>query len=394
MRDGFHLTPALPMLLPEDRGPYLNRVEPPFLIEAFLNHPPEGFTPMGIGPADRPVPAFTTRFDLLTTLDDSIRRILKWTPLLFAKPLLRPKTLFVGTTVSEYLPYPPAVPPADLIRELLERVREEGLPFLILKDIPFDSPFLTRHENETAAALLTRCQEAGFSILSGQALAYAPIDFDSVEAYLQRLSHARRKDLRRKLRARPSIEVEEIQTGAPVFSDEAPARRLYDLYLNVFRQSEIQFDRLTFPFFHAILQNGSAQGIVFLYRRQGKIIGWNLCFVYGDRLVDKYVGFVYPDAREANLYFISWFHNLEYALKRRLKYYIAGWTDPRVKAFLGAKFTFTRHAVYPRNRALRFALGRLKRLFEADQSRANREAGSRTSNREAESRTSNRSEVR
>jgi predicted N-acyltransferase len=82
--------------------------------------------------------------------------------------------------------------------------------------------------------------------------------------------------------------------------------------------------------------------------------------------VDKYIGLVYPEARNFNLYFVSWFQNLEYALKRGLKTYIAGWTDPKVKASLGAKFTMTRHAVYVRNWLLRSLISRFKHVFESD----------------------------
>jgi len=96
------------------------------------------------------------------------------------------------------------------------------------------------------------------------------------------------------------------------------------------------------------------------------MIGWNLCFVVGEALVDKYVGFSYPAAREQNLYFVSWMHNLEYARQHELCCYIAGWTDPQIKAYLGARFTFTRHAVRPRSRVLRAALRRLSGHFESD----------------------------
>lgn len=96
------------------------------------------------------------------------------------------------------------------------------------------------------------------------------------------------------------------------------------------------------------------------------MIGWNLCFVVGEALVDKYVGFAYPAAREHNLYFVSWMHNLEYARQHELCCYVAGWTDPQIKAYLGARFTFTRHAVRPRNRVLRAILRRLSGHFESD----------------------------
>lgn len=347
---------------------YCNLLEPPSVIEAFFRHPPLEFTPLRMRLQDCLVPGFLTSFDLLTTLDPTLKRILK--PILSGLRLdrfVKPRTLFVGTTVSEYLFYPSTGDAMTWIPDLLRQAEAHRVPFLILKDIPSNSPLLTPDENRTAEELRDHCRRAGFQILAGQALAYVPIDFGSIDEYLQRLSHSRRKDIRRKLRARSQVEVEEIPLGAPVFSDETFVRQLFDLYLNVYRQSTIHFDRLSFPFFNSVIQNQAGEGVVFVYRHRGKMIGYNLCFIYRNNLIDKYIGLVYPDARERNLYFLSWFLNLEYAIKHRLKYYIAGWTDPEVKVSLGAELTFTQHAVYLRNPVLRAGLKRLKRFFEMDQ---------------------------
>ena len=115
-----------------------------------------------------------------------------------------------------------------------------------------------------------------------------------------------------------------------------------------------------------MLQDAASGGIVFVYRHAGEMIGWNLCYEHAGKLIDKYVGFAYPQAREHNLYFVSWMHNLDYARRRGLTHYVAGWTDPQVKAFLGARMTFTRHAVYARNPLLRALLRRLGGHFESD----------------------------
>ena len=91
--------------------------------------------------------------------------------------------------------------------------------------------------------------------------------------------------------------------------------------------------------------------------------------LYADVCVTEYwrtIGLRYPDARRHNLYAVSWMHNLEYALQRGLDAYVAGWTDPQVKAQLGARFTFTRHAVYARSALLRALLRRLHGSFERD----------------------------
>jgi hypothetical protein len=115
-----------------------------------------------------------------------------------------------------------------------------------------------------------------------------------------------------------------------------------------------------------VLQDASSGGIAFEYRRDGQLTAFNLCFRTGGKLIDKYVGFRYPDARALNLYFISWFHNLAYALEHGMTHYVAGWTDPEIKAYLGAKFTLTRHAVHIRNPLLRTMLRRFARWFESD----------------------------
>ena len=56
--------------------------------------------------------------------------------------------------------------------------------------------------NDWCARLATACEQSGFILLEGQALAYVPIDFADEDSYLARLSSGRRKDIRRKLRKR------------------------------------------------------------------------------------------------------------------------------------------------------------------------------------------------
>jgi predicted N-acyltransferase len=266
--------------------------------------------------------------------------------------------------VTEYFPSPRSAEPDAIVAGALERMRSERAAFVILKDIPRDSPLLSKEENEAAADLRHACRRAGFVIVAGQALAYVPVDPTSEDAYLAGLSRARRKDLRRKLRGRSSLDIEEHATGDRVFDDEAFVEELIRLYRNVYDQSLIHFDELTSPFLKEVFRTRG--GTLFVYRQHGKLIGHNLCFVHRDRLVDKYVGFAYPQARAANLYFVSWFHNLEWARRRRLTTYVAGWTDPEVKRSLGARFTFTDHAVFPRHKVLRGLLRTTRRWFESD----------------------------
>jgi predicted N-acyltransferase len=203
--------------------------------------------------------------------------------------------------------------------------------------------------------------------MEGQALAWVPMDFDSTEQYLARLSPGRRRDIRRKLRSRHLLDIQMLPTGSAVFNEPATIDAFHVLYQQVYAQSEVHFDFLSRDFFDAVLRDGASGGVVFVYRAAGRMIGWNLCFEYDGMLVDKYIGLDYPASREFNLYVVSWMENLDYARRRGLRCYVAGWTDPGIKVQLGAKLTFTRHAVRPRNALLRALLRRLFRYFESDQ---------------------------
>ncbi len=343
-----------------------NVLEPTALLRAFMAHPPEGFAS---GISRRGVPWFEAPLDLLTTADEGLRRRVRalagyrmfggW---------LRWRTLFVGTTVSEYLPLAPGVS-GEVLLDDLRHGRLGGPPahrLVVVKDIPVDSALLGAAELDAARSLVRTLRQAGFVLLHGQALAWVPTDFASLDEYLARLSYGRRKNIRRKLRSRALLDIECLHTGAPWLSDAGVRRELYALYLQVYAQSETQFDRLAPAFFDAVLQDADNAGRLFVYREKHRIVGWNLCFEFGDMLVDKYIGLDYARSRQLNLYVVSWMTNLEYARSRGLQRFVAGWTDPRIKAELGARFTFTQHAVYPRNALLRWLLRHLASVFEAD----------------------------
>lgn len=342
---------------------YLNLLEPVALVRQFLAHPPEGFDAFRSAEG---VPAFATRFNLLTTAEDTVRRRIMALPLYrHWQRLLSPRTCFVGTTVSEYALFPAGLA-GDRLVSAIKAQYTSKYPFLIVKDVPQASPLLDATSNAYALEVEQACKSAGFVMVEGQALAYVPMDFASIDDYIARLSSGRRRDIRRKLRSRGELAIESVPLGAERFQNSRVLDEYYALYLNVFRQSEVHFDLLSPAFFRDVLQDASTGGVSFEYRHQGALIGYNLCFVADGKLIDKYVGFRYPEARDLNLYFVSWFHNLAYALERGLTHYVAGWTDPEIKAYLGASFTLTRHAVYVRNAVLRSILRRFTAWFERD----------------------------
>lgn len=342
---------------------YVNLLESQTLFDAFFAYPPLDFQ---VDNSNQGLATFKTAFNLLTTVDTEDRIKIQNYPLFkWWGKLLTLNTRFVGTTVTEYTPFPSQLAAIELLAIVRQQYSQQQ-PLTIIKDIPKDSPLLTETDNNYSQQLVERCKSAGFIEVEGQALAYVPIDFTTIDEYLGKLSASRRKDIRRKLKSRAQIRVDVVNTGDIQFTDDVWLNTLYDLYLKVYEQSEIHFDLLSSEFFKAILQNADGDGRVFFYWLDEQLVGYNICYVRNGSLIDKYIGLSYPLARDCNLYFISWIENLEYALANNLKFYIAGWTDPQVKASLGASFTFTRHLVWVRNPILRAIIRRFSHVFESD----------------------------
>lgn len=341
-----------------------NKLEPDYLLACFLFYPPADFN---ASVNDLGLPIFSTRFDLTTTMDLDDRKRLQSLPFykLWSR-LLKFKTLFVGTTVSEFCPLPTPFNTAKAVQFLKTEARNQ-YSLVIVKDLPSPCPLISNEDAQKTTDFLENLTQSGFISVEGQALAYVPVDYTSREDFLSRFSKNRRKDFRRKMRVMDNLDIKVLTYKSPELSNNNILKQFYSLYLQVFQQSDIHFDCLSEEFFYKLLQTDDKSLRVIVYRdKNGNLLGYNICFVINDILVDKYIGFDYPAATDNNLYFVSWFFNLEYARENGLKYYVAGWTDPKIKAYLGAKFVYTRHAVYIRNPCLRWILKQFQHHFESD----------------------------
>ncbi|MEN5016362.1 GNAT family N-acetyltransferase [Erwinia sp. Eh17-17] len=342
---------------------YINQLEPEGILSAFIAHPPEGFRSQI---TETGLPLFTTQFDLLTTAEPALRQRLaalpgyrRW------RKWLTLNTCFIGATTSEYVCLPYSQQPEAVLR-WIEAHCINKQPLTIIKDLPLRSPLLSPSDNDYNLRLIAAARRRGFVCVEGQALAWVPIDFASVDEFLARMSHSRRRNIRRKLRSRDGLNIEVLKTGDVRFQDSVFRAQLYQQYLAVWHQSELHFDRLSANFFDHVLTDADSDGRLFCYWHQGELAGFNLCYLYQRRLIDKYIGFDYALAPKFNLYFVSWFVNLEYALSEGLQSYVAGWTDPEVKASLGASFTFTCHLVRMRNPLLQRIFRYFSHYFESD----------------------------
>ncbi len=199
-------------------------------------------------------------------------------------------------------------------------------------------------------------KKSGFFKVQSFPSAVNEINFSSFEEYLSSLGSATRKSLRRKLREignMGEVEIKEL-TRLEEVSD-----RIYELYANTYRQGGTKFEKLTERFFTSASRNMQPFLKTFLYYVNGRLGAFNLCFVYGDLFIDKFIGFDYDISSRYNLYFLSWVHNINWCIKSSMRYCQSGQTDYRAKIRLGSKlvplYAYFRHANSFVNGLLKFS---------------------------------------
>jgi predicted N-acyltransferase len=186
------------------------------------------------------------------------------------------------------------------------------------------------------------------------------IRFGTIEAYFATLSTATRKDMRRKLRSRQEVRVE-YRTE---FGDLLP--RVMQLYRETRERSGLQFEELTPAYFEGVLKGMPGRSFCAMYFVGDELLAANLLIHDEDRLVDKFFCMDGQKGRTYNLYYLSWFANIEYCLSHRMGRYQSGQAYYRNKVRLGS--CLTANAMYFRhsNSLLQFILKTVSPLFAAD----------------------------
>jgi predicted N-acyltransferase len=161
--------------------------------------------------------------------------------------------------------------------------------------------------------------------------AQLPINFDSMEEYLSRLSGAARKDLRRKMRVAPEVRVIRSRDISP-FLD-----RVYKLYLEAVARGPLALGMHNRLFFEKICERVPGAEYT-LYFVQEELIAFNLLVVKKEAMVDKFFCMDYVLGRKYNLYVLSWLENIRTCVELKIPIYYAGQGAEKAKAHLGATF--------------------------------------------------------
>jgi Acetyltransferase (GNAT) domain len=154
---------------------------------------------------------------------------------------------------------------------------------------------------------------AGFTRIPSMPATGLTLDFRDFDEYLaNRLSHAMRKNLRRKFRKSESggpIKVEVVTDITP-FVDE-----ILPLYQAVFGRAKQRFEELNRSYFCQLGQRMGDRSRFLIWWRENKIVAFASCLVHDGVLKDNYIGLDYSLALEYHLYFLTWRDTIIWALQ-------------------------------------------------------------------------------
>ncbi len=191
----------------------------------------------------------------------------------------------------------------DALREVLPPLAKKLRALMVLfKDFP-----------KSYRTKLDRLLGAGFTRIPSMPATGLKLDFRDFDEYLtNKLSHAMRKNLRRKFRKSengPPIRTEIVADITP-FVDE-----ILPLYQAVFSRAKQRFEELNRTYFCQLGQCMSDRSRFLIWRREDKIVAFASCLVHDGVLKDNYIGLDYSLALEYHLYFVTWRDTVTWAVQ-------------------------------------------------------------------------------
>ena len=296
-------------------------------------------------------PGFFTDYSLDTTLTGLGRRLVAATRKVAPRAFtVRMACLGSPCTEDVGLGFAPELAQAEraealqvLLAAFEDAATQAGCWLLAIKDAP-------EPDREVWAKA---ARVAGYQPTPGMPSAVLDIDFQTLEAYFTRLSHATRKDMRRKLKALADLRIEVVHD----LTDLEP--RIAELYRQTRERSDLQFEDLTAAYFTGVLAALRERALCVVYWVGEDLVGFNLLLQDGTTLLDKFFCMDTARGPAFNLYFVSWFTNVRLCLERGLSRYQSGQAAYENKLRLGSRLIgadmYFRHRRPLVNRALQWA---------------------------------------
>jgi len=191
----------------------------------------------------------------------------------------------------------------DALREVLPLLAKRLKAMMVLfKDFP-----------KCYRTKIDHLLRAGFTRIPSMPATGLKLDFRDFDEYLaSKLSHAMRKNLRRKFR--------KAETGEPikveVVSDITPfVDEILPLYQAVLGRAKQRFEELNRSYFCQLGQRMKDRSRFLIWWRENKIVAFASCLVHDGVLKDNYIGLDYSLALEYHLYFVTWRDTIIWALQ-------------------------------------------------------------------------------
>ena len=303
-------------------------------------------------------PAFVTDYYLGTTLTGTLKRVADAIMRVFPR-LLCIRLLSLGSPVAEicHLGIESGVDAATqkhlldaILGKMQEYAKQHRIGMIAAKDTSATQDALWA---QAACSARLRRQP-------GLPTAYLDVHFSSLDEYLQSLSRATRKDLRRKFKSNTALRVEWRNDVAGIDDD------VMRLYRETYANAELNFEELTSEYFAGVLRELGEHASCVAYWLGDRLVAFNLVLHDGKRLLDKFLGMDYAVARDYNLYFCTWMENVRYCIEHGLTVYQSGQGLHREKLRLGSRLSpnwlWYRH----RNRVLDAILAVIEHIARLD----------------------------
>jgi len=267
----------------------------------------EGDVPVGIAPC------FLMNYHLDTSVEGPLKNLTTKIKRIFPF-MFNLKVLFCGSILCEGKIGIADFFKAPIIKTILKRMENiaqaEGANVLIFKD------FLADH-----AKILDPLLKEGFYKLNSYPSVKMGVDFTSFDEYVNTLSHSSKDGLKRKLKKADKHARIELETPDNV---DGLLDDMYGLYVQTFSKSNIQFRKMPKDFYKEIYRNAKDNVKYFLWRIDGKPVGFSFCLVSEEKLVNVHIGMDYPVAYEHGLYFVIFRDQFNWCIKNGIKEYHSG----------------------------------------------------------------------
>ena len=260
-------------------------------------------------------PFFFAEQDLVVTAPRAVRTPVAWMRKIFPR-FLRLRMLMVGCAAGEgrlgAAPEQQKWTVENLRKPMLKVARAEKAALVVWKDFP------TSYRG-VMSALKGAPRAVGYVQIPSMPATSIALEFASFDDYMaRRLSHAMRKNLRRKFKALAKAPPLEFSTTTDLGESAGEALALY---LQVFQRSSLQFEQLNIEFFRQLTERMPERVRYFLWRQEGRLVAFSVCFIYDGAIYDEYLGLDYKVALDLHLYFVTFRDIMSWALEQGLKTY-------------------------------------------------------------------------